>query len=114
MALACPRCKQDGLLDLPEYVASLPRESPLHGKYGQPAEYEMQWLLPAGACAVGVVALVAGSIAAGLLLVAGGGGIGVWLWRKASAAQEARARWARSLYCRHCPAVFPREDAVTA
>ncbi|MEV7384414.1 hypothetical protein [Streptomyces lydicus] len=99
---------------LPEYVASLPRESPLHGKYGQPPEYKAQLLLPAGACALGVVALVSGAVAAGLLLVAGSIGVGVWLWRKASAAEEARARWARSLICRQCPAVFPREDAVVA
>ncbi|MEE4419567.1 hypothetical protein [Streptomyces bugieae] len=112
MALACPRCKHDGLLDLPEYVASLPRESPLHGKYGQPPEYKMQWLLPAGACAAGAVALVSGSIAAGLLLLAGGIGVGVWLWRKSSAAEDARARWSRSMICRQCPVVFPREDAV--
>lgn len=49
----------------------------LHGNYGQPAEYKAQLLLPAGACALGVVALVSGAVAAGLLLVAGGIGVGV-------------------------------------
>ncbi|MFI0220385.1 hypothetical protein [Streptomyces lydicus] len=49
------------VLHLPESAASLPNESLLKSKYGQLAEYAMHWLLPAGACAVGVVALVLGS-----------------------------------------------------
>ncbi|MEE6264920.1 hypothetical protein V2E29_04565 [Streptomyces diastatochromogenes] len=114
MALACPRCKHDGLQDLPDYVASLPRESPLRDRYGQPPEYKAQLVLPAGALVVGVVALVSGSFAAGGVLLVGGVGVGVWLWRKSSAADEARARWARSLYCKVCPGTFPREEALAA
>ncbi|MFD8545614.1 hypothetical protein [Streptomyces sp. NPDC059649] len=101
------------MLDLPEFWKSLPHESELRGKYAQPAEYAAQWFLPLGAVVLGVAALVSGAVAAGVLLLAGGAGIGFWLHRKASAADEARARWTRSLYCRQCPAVFPREDAVT-
>lgn len=112
MALACPRCKHDGVLDLPDFWKSLPRESELRGKYAQPAEYTAQWLLPVGAVVLGVVLLVAGEVAAGLLLLAGGGALGFWFSRLASAAEEARAQWERSLICRQCPAVFPREDAV--
>lgn len=115
MALACPRCKDHHqVLDLPEFWKSLPRESELRGKYAQPAEYAAQWVLPLGAVVLGVLLLVSGAVAAGVLLLAGGGGIGFWLSRRASAAEEARERWARSLICRQCPAVFPREDAVTA
>lgn len=114
MALACPRCKGAGqVLHLPEFVASLPVESPLRGKYAQPAEYAAQWLLPVGAVMLGLVLLVTGEPAAGLLLLAGGGALGFWFSRLAAAAVEARERWARSLYCRQCPAVFPREDGVT-
>lgn len=114
MALACPRCKESSqVLHLPEFVASLPRESPLRDRYPEPPQYTAQWSLPVGAAAVGVVALVGGAIAAGILLLAGGGGIGVWLSRRASAAEEARARYARSLYCRRCPADFLAEEAVT-
>jgi hypothetical protein len=114
MALACPRCKGSGqVLHLPEFVASLPAESPLRGKYAQPAEYAAQWLLPMGAAVLGIVLLVTGEVAAGLLLLAGGGGLGFWFSRLAAAAEEARGRWARSLYCRQCPATFLREDAVS-
>ncbi|GFE20079.1 hypothetical protein Sliba_05320 [Streptomyces nigrescens] len=114
MALACPRCRDHHqVLDLPEFWKSLPRESELRGKYAQPAEYAAQWILPLAAVLLGVVALVSGAVAAGLLLLAGGGGIGFWLSRLSSAAEEARERWARSLICRQCPATFLREDAVS-
>lgn len=113
MASACPRCKESSqVLHLPEFVASLPAESPLRGKYGQPPEYAAQWLLPIGAVVLGVLLLASGAIAAGILLLAGGGGIGFWFSRLAAAAEEARARWARSLICRQCPAVFLREEAA--
>lgn len=111
--MACPRCKHDGVLDLPEFWKSLPRESELRGKYAQPAEYVAQWLLPIGAVVAGVLLMVSGAVAAGILLLVGGGGVGFWFSRLASAAEEARERWARSLYCRQCPATFLREDAVT-
>ncbi|WP_120314044.1 hypothetical protein [Streptomyces sp. 2112.3] len=94
-------------------MPSLPGESPLRGKYGEPAEYVVQWLLPVGAAVLGVVLLVAGEVAADVLLLAGAGAVGFWFPRLAAAAEEARAVWARSLVCRQCPAVFPREDAVT-
>ena len=111
--MACPRCKGSGqVLHLPEFVASLPVESPLRGKYGEPAEYAARWLLPVGAVVLGVLLLVTGAPAAGLLLLAGGGAVGFWFSRLAAAAEEARGRWARSLYCRQCPGVFLREDAV--
>ncbi len=114
MALACPRCKGSGqVLHLPEFVASLPAESPLRGKYGQPPEYVMQWLLPVGAVVAGVLLLLSGAPAAGVLLLTVGAGLGFLFSRLAAAAEEARERWARSLYCRQCPATFPREDAVT-
>lgn len=112
MALACPRCKHDGVLDLPNFVASLPGESPLRGRYGQPPECVVQWLLPAAIGALGVVAVVTGAIAAGVVLLAGAVGFGVWLSRRARAAEEARERWARSLYCGQCPATFLREEAA--
>lgn len=115
MALACPRCKGSGqVVHLPEFVASLPNESPLKGKYGQPPEYTVQWLLPAAIGALGVVAFVTGAIAPGIVLLVGAVGFGVWLSRRAHAAEEARERWARSLYCRQCPARFLREEALVA
>ncbi|MFJ3950271.1 hypothetical protein ACIPXV_09400 [Streptomyces libani] len=101
------------MLDLPEFWKSLPRESELRGKYAQPAEYAAQWLLPIGAFALGVLLLVSGMVAAGVMLLAGGAGIGFWFSRLAAAAEEARERWARSLICRQCPATFLREEAVT-
>ncbi|UKY54275.1 hypothetical protein [Streptomyces inhibens] len=114
MALACPRCKDHKqVLDLPEYWRSLSQDAEAKRKYAQPAEYTAQWLLPVGAVVLGVLLLVSGAVAAGVLLLAGGGGIGFWLSRRSSAAEEARERWTRSLICRQCPAVFPREDAVT-
>ncbi|WP_310727642.1 hypothetical protein [Streptomyces sp. N2A] len=113
MPSACPRCKDHTqVVHWPEFYKSLPRESELRSQAPQPAEYKAQLLLPAGACAVGAVALVSGAVAAGLLLVAGGIGVGVWLWRKSSAADDARARWARTLYCRRCPVRFLPEEAV--
>ncbi|MCZ1013989.1 hypothetical protein [Streptomyces noursei] len=72
----------------------------------------MQWLLPVVAGVLGVVALVSGAVAAGIVLLAGGAGVGFWLSRRAQAAEDARARWERSLVCRGCSAAFPREDAV--
>lgn len=114
MALACPRCKDHNqVLDLPEYWRSLSQDAEAKRKYAQPAEYVAQWLLPVGAAVLGVLLLVSGTVAAGLLLLVGSGGVGFWFSRLASASEEARERWARSLICRQCPAVFPREDAVT-
>ncbi|ARF53691.1 hypothetical protein B1H19_05415 [Streptomyces gilvosporeus] len=59
-----------------------------------------------------VVALVTGAIAAGVVLLAGGTGVGVWLSPRAQAAEDARDRWSRSLICRQCLATFPREEAL--
>ncbi|MET7795693.1 hypothetical protein [Streptomyces decoyicus] len=101
------------MLDLPEFWKSLPQDAELKRKYAQPAEYVAQWLLPLGAVALGIVLLVTGEVAAGLLLLAGAGALGFWFSRLAAAAEEARERWARSLYCRQCPATFLREDAVS-
>ncbi|MCZ1020652.1 hypothetical protein [Streptomyces noursei] len=81
-------------------------------KYGEPAEYDMQWLFPAAAAVLGVVALVTGGLAAGLLLLAGGVGVGFWLSHRAQASADARAAWLRSLYCRRCPALFLPEEAL--
>ncbi|WP_157879955.1 hypothetical protein [Streptomyces natalensis] len=80
--------------------------------HAPPPEYAVQWLLPAGIGALGVVAFVTGAIAAGIVLLIGAAGIGYWLSRRAQAAEDARARWERSLICKQCTAVFPREDAV--
>ncbi|WP_411129310.1 hypothetical protein [Streptomyces sp. x-19] len=114
MALGCPRCKESSrVLHLPEFVASLPAESDLRERYAEPAEYRLQWLYPVVAGALGVVALVTGGVAAGVVLLAGGVGVGFWLSRRARAAEDARARWSRSWICRRCPAVFAREEAVT-
>lgn len=113
MALACPRCKDRQVWDLPEHWRSLPQDAEAKRKHAQPPEFTVQWALPVGAAVLGVVALVGGAVAAGILLMAGGAGIGFWLHRKASAAEVARERWARSLICRQCPATFLREDAVT-
>ncbi|MFF2812567.1 hypothetical protein ACFVT2_36450 [Streptomyces sp. NPDC058000] len=100
------------MLHLAEYWRSLPQDAEAKGKHAPPPECAMQWLLPVGVGVVGVVALVSGSVAAGIVLVPGGIGLGFWLSQRASAAEDARAAWERSLICRRCPAVFPREDAV--
>ncbi|MFF2809617.1 hypothetical protein ACFVT2_21050 [Streptomyces sp. NPDC058000] len=80
------------MLHLPEFVAALPAESPLREKYGEPPGYALQWLFPVAAGVLGVVALVSGSVVAGIVLVLGAVGLGYWLSRRASAAEEARAR----------------------
>ncbi|WP_369355630.1 hypothetical protein [Streptomyces sp. cg2] len=100
------------MLHLPEFVASLPAESPLREKYGEPAEFRMQWLLPVCVGVLGAVTLVSGSLAAGIVLVLGSVGLGFWLSRRASASMDARAVWSRSLYCRRCPARFLPEEAL--
>ncbi|MFE4018029.1 hypothetical protein ACFXPZ_11530 [Streptomyces sp. NPDC059101] len=115
MAFACPRCKESSqVLHLPEFVRSLPAESELREKYGEPAEYGMQWLFPAAAGVLGVAALVTGGLAAGLPLLAGGVGVGFWLSHGAQASADARAAWLRSLYCRRCPVSFLPEEALAA
>lgn len=114
MALACPRCKAGGqVLDLPEYWRSLPGEAEAKRRHAPPAAYTAQWLLPVGAAVLGVVLLGSGATAAGIVLLACAAGLGLWMSRQSSIAEEARALWERSLICLQCPATFPREDAVT-
>ncbi|WP_275461475.1 hypothetical protein [Streptomyces noursei] len=113
MALGCPRCKESNqVLHLPEFWKSLPKESELRDEYAPPLEFRMQWLYPVVAGGLGVVALVTGGVAAGVLLLAGGVGVGFWLSGRARAAEDARAKWSRSWICRRCPATFLREEAL--
>ncbi|GGU86871.1 hypothetical protein GCM10010211_61160 [Streptomyces albospinus] len=62
----------------------MPRESELSGKYAPPPEYAAQGPFPVAASVLGVVAGVAGTLAA----------------------EDARALRARSWNCRRCPASF--------
>ncbi|GGX40352.1 hypothetical protein GCM10010341_72820 [Streptomyces noursei] len=112
MAFGCPRCGGREVWHRPEYWRSLPQDAEAKRTHAPPPEYAVQWLLPVVAGVLGVVALVSGAVAAGIVLLAGGAGVGFWLSRRAQAAEDARARWERSLVCRGCSAAFPREDAV--
>ncbi|MFE3776428.1 hypothetical protein [Streptomyces sp. NPDC059122] len=102
------------MLHLPEFWKSLPKESELRDKYAPPVEFKVQWVFPWAAGVLGVVALVTGGVAAGILLLAGGVGMGFWLSTRARAAEDARARWSRSWICRRCPATFLREEGLAA
>ncbi|WP_281066777.1 hypothetical protein [Streptomyces inhibens] len=100
------------VLDLPEYWRSLPRESEARSKHAPPEAYMAQWLLPVGAGVLAAVLLGSGVVAAGIALLVCAAGLGTWMLRQTSAAEEAKAVWERSLICLRCPVTFPREDAV--
>lgn len=113
MALACPRCKDHvQVLDLPEYWRSLPREAEAKSKHAPPEAYTAQWLLPVGAGVLAAVLLGSGAVTAGMVLLVCAVGLGAWIWRQSSAAEELLARWQRSMICRQCAGTFLREDGV--
>lgn len=104
--MVCPQCGEAGqVLRLREFWRSLPQDAELKQDLAQPGEYPARWLIPLGLLVLGVWVLVQGDVL-GLLLAAAGAGAGWWMWRRTAAADEARAAWERSMYCRTCPALF--------
>jgi hypothetical protein len=107
MAHICPTCKESHqVMHLPAYWASLAPGAPLVADLAQPpaAEVEMWWAVATGV--VGLIVIISGVIAPGLLLLVGGMVWGAVLRRRIDAADAARAAWERSMWCGHCGAKF--------
>lgn len=103
---ACPQCGESSqVLRLQEFWRSLSQDAELKRDLAQPPEYAGRFIIPLGLIAVAIFVLVNGD-ALGLLLLAVGLGAGWWMWRQTAAAEAARERWQRLLYCRRCPAQF--------
>jgi hypothetical protein len=101
----CPseKCASSNVQHLPHYWQSLPGDSALKGRYAQPAEGDRRArLVAAGAVILGVVLLVTGSWAVGLLAVAGGA-VGGWVAHgRILTADTARGQWGRTQICLAC------------
>ncbi|NUL14489.1 hypothetical protein [Streptomyces lunaelactis] len=103
----CPTCGESSqVLKLEEFWRSLSQDAELKRDLAQPPSYAAQWLVPLGLIVLGFIVLTSGGVGAGLLLLLAGLGTGAWMWRASAAAEEARERWRRLLYCRRCPAQF--------
>ncbi|WUH94502.1 hypothetical protein OG900_33100 [Streptomyces sp. NBC_00433] len=103
--MRCPsdKCASTNIQHLPHYWRSLPGDSPLKGKYAQPAEGDRRArLIAAGVAALGVVLLVTGAWPLGLLALAGGG-VGVWaIHGRITLADQARGKWSSTQICLAC------------
>lgn len=103
----CPTCGESSqVLKLDEFWRSLSQDAELKRSLAQPPEYPARWLIPLGLIALAVWVLVTGGVVLGLLLFLAGLGSGAFMWRATAAAEDARERWTRLLYCRRCPAQF--------
>jgi hypothetical protein len=103
--MQCPseKCASTNVQHLPHYWQSLPGDSPLKGKYEQPAQGDRRArLIAAGVAVLGLVLAVTGTVALGLLVLAAGA-IGAWvLHGRVAAADHARGRWASTQICLAC------------
>ena len=103
----CPTCKESSqVVKLDEFWRSLSQDAELKRSLAQPPKYVARWLVPAGLIAVAVLAFTSGSWLMGLLLIVAGLVSGTWMRFAYAAAEEARERWTRLMYCRRCPAQF--------
>ncbi|MGW0626461.1 hypothetical protein [Streptomyces sp. NPDC002758] len=109
--LACPQCGGTSqVLQLEAFWRSLSQDAEAKRDLAQPPAYEARWLWVLGGVAVGVWMMTVASLLYGTLLLLGSLAVGWWMWQATAAADAARARWARALYCRRCPATFDPED----
>jgi hypothetical protein len=103
--MLCPsgKCGSSNVQHLPHYWESLPADSPLKARYAQPAVEDGRGrLILALVAAAGVVLLVTGTVALGLLALAAGA-IGAWVAHgRIVAAETKRAAWSRSQICLAC------------
>jgi hypothetical protein len=103
----CPQCKESSqVLRLEDFWRSLSQDAELKRDLAQPPKYVARWLIPAGLLAFSVLAFTSDSVLLGLLCVVAGLGSAGWMRMAYVAAEEARARWKRLMYCRHCPHLF--------
>lgn len=103
--MRCPseKCQSPNVEHLPHYWQSLPGDSPLKGKYAQPAAADRRArLIAAGIAVLGVVLAVTGSWAVGLIALAGGA-VGAWVIHgRITLADHARGSWSRTQICLAC------------
>ena len=105
--LRCPRCGgSEQVLHLATFWKGLPPGSELKRELAQPAEYAARWVIPAGLLGLGLLLIVQGTVGYGALLLALAGVSGWWMRLLTGRARDARDVWARSMYCRVCPAAF--------
>lgn len=103
--MKCPseKCGSGNVEHLPHYWLSLPGDSPLKGRYAQPAEVDGRArLIALGVAALGVVLAVTGSWGLGLLAVAGGLVVGWVVHGRIITTEAARDRWDRTQICLAC------------
>lgn len=100
----CPstKCGSSNVQLLSHYRDSLPPGSPLRDAYAQPAAATGGLLPAAGLIVLGVAFLASGGILVGLAAIAAGGVWGYGLYRKAEAADQARAAWETRRICLAC------------
>lgn len=103
--MQCPsaKCQSTNVQFLPHYWESLPGDSPLKARYAEPAEVDGRArLVAAGIAVLGVIFLVTGGIAAGLLMLAAGGVGAMVTTGRIQEAVAKRAAWDRTQICLAC------------
>src|SRR5690349_18885264 len=103
--MLCPseKCGSSNVEHLPHYWLSLPGDSPLKGRYAQPAEVDSRArLVLAGVAVLGLVLAVTGTVGLGLLALAAGVVGAVVVHGRITAAEAARGEWQRTQICLAC------------
>ncbi|MQY10200.1 hypothetical protein SRB5_03070 [Streptomyces sp. RB5] len=113
--LACPQCKgTDQVVKLEPYWRSLGQDAEGKRDLACPPDFKAQWQWPAG-CLVGAVLLLSASeILWGLALLVVAAVTTVVIRYRSTQAQEARARWHTSMYCRHCDRPFTPAEGLAS
>ncbi|MFD0432026.1 hypothetical protein ACFQ60_47015 [Streptomyces zhihengii] len=78
----------------------------VEAELAQPVEYAARWMVPARLLALGLMLIVHDAVGYGMLTLVGAGVSGWWMRLLTGRARDARDVWARSMYCRVCPAAF--------
>ena len=103
--MLCPsdKCASGNVQFLPHYWESLPGDSPLKGRYAQPAEGDARARLVLAVIAVaGVALVVTGTVGLGLVALAVGA-VGAWVvHNRITSADAAREAWGRTQICLAC------------
>ncbi|MBM9624420.1 hypothetical protein [Streptomyces zhihengii] len=98
--------RSEQVLHLPTFWKGLPPGSELKRELAQPVEYAARWMVPARLLALGLMLIVHDAVGYGMLTLVGAGVSGWWMRLLTGRARDARDVWARSMYCRVCPAAF--------
>lgn len=102
MKCRSPKCGSSNIQLLSAYWQSLPSDSPLKKTLAQPAAAETRFAWVAVVLALGVTALVSGSVLVGVVVLLAAGLWGSGMWRHVETVAADRAVWGAQVRCLAC------------